>query len=242
MPSTEGAVLATVDAFLASFSDVQPPFTATLTFVKSDSYAVLSHPSGIIQSNLAELIASWEEDLTKVYASGVTSASESAIAPGPEAWVAPTGDFAAVWTGFGFKINGDEKIRGVYALALTKTEEKWTISGLADKMWPSSKETPATVVTASDLTGPVEALLAAVTGDKTSEAEALLLPKGGATAAGVSQSWTEAFVTLKAKAAQAEASTWVYRAVAEVGFVWTGELAFTLLNKDEKWYVSGVEA
>ncbi|CAK7232958.1 hypothetical protein SBRCBS47491_008445 [Sporothrix bragantina] len=243
MASNEQSVLATVDTFLASFSDVQPPFTATLTHVQPDSNAVLSHPSGIIQSTLAQLVASWEDDLTEVYASGATSASESTIAPEPQVWIAPSGDFAAVWTGFGFKINGDEKIRGVYALSFTKTKDnKWTLTSLADKMWRSSEETPAAVASAEDLTGPVEAFLVAMTADRTAEAEALLLPGGGATLGGVPQSWTETVAAFKTRSFSATSSGWVHRTVADVGFVWTGEAAFTLLSKDGKWYISGVQA
>lgn len=164
MPFPEEAVLATVDAFLASFSDVQPPFTATYEYVKPDSYSVLSHPSGIIQSSLAELIASWEDDLTKVYVSGATSASESVVAPGPEVWVAMSGRFASVWTGFGLKINGDEKTKGVYALSFEKMEDdKWLLVGLAEKMWRSSDAAPEAVATPEDLTGLVEALLSGKT-------------------------------------------------------------------------------
>ncbi|KAL1900956.1 hypothetical protein Sste5346_002017 [Sporothrix stenoceras] len=235
MPSTEETVLATIDAFLASFSDVQPPFTATYKFVKPDSYVVLSHPSGIIQSSLEELVASWEDDLTKVYASGATSASESVIAPGPEVRVAPSGTFASVWAGFGFKINGDEKIKGVYALSFEKTDDdKWLLTGLADKMWRTSDATPETVATSADLTEPVEALLSGKTD------ESLFLPGSGATISGTRTSWAALSTALKTTTSSP--SDWATRTVADVGFVWTGSVVVTLLNKDGKWLISSVQA
>ncbi|PMD36171.1 hypothetical protein L207DRAFT_515894 [Hyaloscypha variabilis F] len=262
--SEQEEVLAAVKGFLASISNKKPPFAAALNFVLPDSYAALSHPEGLIQCKLGELISRLEEDISKIYESGAKSVEVSLFEPGPDVWVG--GRFAAFWAGYSFKVDGEEKKRGVNAFTLFKREDGWKIGGLADTQWEASEAPPQFVnEVTSEMMAPNLDLCVLLNDEKWDQVIELMLPGGGATYQRFPHTlltpyWPEFFSKMREMLEKSSGYVeqklmdWDGRSAGELGLVWTpftvtvdGDLKvvgyniFTMLKRDGKWLISGCQ-
>jgi hypothetical protein len=263
--SDKEEVLASINGFLTSMSNKKPPFPDAHKYILPESYAVLSHPDGLVQCTLADLVTYIEEKLAKVYESGATSAEESLVEPGPDVWVG--GRFAAVWAGYSLKVDGEEKLRGVSAFTLFKREDGWKIGAIADKQWEAGEEAPpfAEEVTAEMMEPSLE-LCRLLNEERWDEVMGLMLPGSGATYMRFPHTllmvqWPEFFSRMRAMLEKAKPGyveqklmDWEGRICGDVGLVWTpftvaldGEVRirgyniFTMLKRDGKWLISGAQ-
>ncbi|ORY67808.1 uncharacterized protein BCR38DRAFT_428209 [Pseudomassariella vexata] len=258
-------VLATVNGFLKSISKQKPHSPNILEYILPDSFAVLSHQDELIQCTLGELIPRLEGKFSKIIESGTTSAGESIPEPDPDIWVHER--FAAVWNGFSIQVDGVEELHGASAFTLLRGDDGWKIAALADTQWKADKQDPPRLVKEAtpELMAPVLDLVQLLNDEKWDEVMRPMLPGGGATYSRFPNTllhmlWPEFYARMRVMLERApgyveqKLMDWEGRMIGDLGFVWTpftvamdGELRirgfniFTLLRKDGKWLISGVQ-
>lgn len=255
-------VLAAVTGFMESFANTKPPFSETLSYLLPESFAVSSYPGGVVQSTLADFVLRLEERLLRIYEAGAISADQTLVEPGPDVWVHER--FAAVWSGYSFKVEGEQKMRGSAVLSLIRRDEGWKIAAIADTLWGEGDAPPPPVREATpELMAPILEYMQLLNDKK--EIFRPLLPGGGVTVARFPAPpkailWPELYETMKGMLERAPGYVehlvmdWEGRIVGDLGFVWSpftvtldgklkirGYNIFTLLKKDGKWLISGIQ-
>ncbi|KAJ7268171.1 hypothetical protein B0H12DRAFT_1097369 [Mycena haematopus] len=258
------AILATVQDFVAALSHNPPAESQAQTHVLPDSFALLSHPDEFRQTRLAQMVTDTCAKIAHMLETGATSVEEVIVEPGPEVWV--HANLAAVWAGYSVRIDGVERARGVNAISLLNVPgEGWKISGAADTQWAA--DAPSPPADDEGLMKPIEAFFEHLKKREWEGMVSVVIPGGGVTlsrppAAPMFLTFPELFERLKAITDAAPPGTVLEepifdvqtRSIGDLGFAWTpcvttangvlrskGTNIFTLLKRDGRWIITGIQ-
>ncbi|KAF7373924.1 putative 1-aminocyclopropane-1-carboxylate deaminase [Mycena sanguinolenta] len=269
--ASKAAALETLQNFVAALSNNPPLESEAQFYVLPSSFALLSHPAAneFRQTRLAQMVSNTSAKITSILAAGATSVEEVIIPPGPDIWV--HADLAAIWAGYSVRIDGVERARGVNAVSLLNVPgEGWKISGVADTQWaPDAPPPPADNDEEENqaMIAPIYAFLAHLKAREWDGMLSLVLLGGGAThsrppAAPMFSTFPELIERVKGITEAAPPGTVLEepifdvqtRRVGELGFAWTpfvttangvlrskGINVFTLLKRDGKWVITGIQ-
>lgn len=157
-----------------------------------------------------------------------------------------------------------ERGRGANDYTLLKGDDGWKIAGVADTQFNPGETPPLTSEATAELKAPILELVQLINDKKWDEVSRPLLPGGGATHAKfpntTSASWDEFYATLRKRfesingKVDQKITEWDGRILGNLGFVWAsyvvtvdGEIkekgfnVFTLLERDGKWLISGLQ-
>lgn len=259
-------VLATVTSFLASVSNTKPPFTDALQYINPSSFCVVSNGPNLRQVTCEGLVHFYEALATRLHESGATSVCALVVKPGPDVWVYD--DFAGVVAGLSFQVDGKEKLAGVNCFSLHRVAEGWKITALAATEWGAGSPGPPFITEpTAEVMAPIDDFFDCLKSQDWESMGALLLLDGGATLSRASVplntlAWPEFIKRLEDTVATMPKDVIIEekihnceaRIVGNTAFAWTpftveiggvvksgGVNIITLLNKDGRWRISGLQ-
>lgn len=263
--SVRDEIFGVINDFLASLSNQKPPLSNTLTYLWPESFAVVSSPGEIFQGTLADYVVHLEKQLSTVYEAGATSASTVLLEPNQDVWISER--LAAVFSGYSFTVDNQEKNRGVAVYTLVRREDRWKIGAIGAMQWDAGEAPPPVVSQAtSELLEPVLESNRLLNEKKWDGIDQPLLPGGGVTVSRfpqplVTMLWPELNEKMRSMSERApgyvehKLMDWEGRSMGNFGLVWTpytvsldGKLRIsgyhnvhTLLKRDGKWLISGTQ-